>query len=80
MEVDTASSVTQVPVKHSLPEIEIYCYLLVLIFLIDKKKYNEVEHLRFLLFNFFIYGRTMLSMSHCDVLRQKLVRQQALHG
>ncbi|XP_044508684.1 probable 26S proteasome non-ATPase regulatory subunit 3 [Mangifera indica] len=43
MEVDTASSVTQVPVKHSLPEIEIYCYLLVLIFLIDKKKYNEAK-------------------------------------
>ncbi|KAJ0076614.1 hypothetical protein Patl1_36011 [Pistacia atlantica] len=43
MEVDTASSVTQVSVKHSLPEIEIFCYLLVLIFLIDKKKYNEAK-------------------------------------
>lgn len=56
MEVDTASSVTQVSVKHSLPEIEIFCYLLVLIFLIDKKKYNEVEHLRVCFFAFFIYG------------------------
>ncbi|KAL5788877.1 hypothetical protein ACOSP7_005826 [Xanthoceras sorbifolium] len=43
MEVDTASSVTQAPVKHSLPEIEIYCYLLVLIFLIDKKRYSEAK-------------------------------------
>ncbi|TXG64861.1 hypothetical protein EZV62_011855 [Acer yangbiense] len=43
MEVDTASSITQAPVKHSLPEIEIFCYLLVLIFLIDKKKYSEAK-------------------------------------
>ncbi|KAL5856132.1 hypothetical protein ACOSQ3_005966 [Xanthoceras sorbifolium] len=43
MEVDTASSVTQAPVKHSLPEIEIYCYLLVLIFFIDKKRYSEAK-------------------------------------
>lgn len=42
MEVDTASSATQVTVKHS-PELEIYCYLLVLIFLIDQKKYAEVS-------------------------------------
>ncbi|GMP64326.1 hypothetical protein CsSME_00025663 [Camellia sinensis var. sinensis] len=28
MEVDTATSATQAPVKHSLPELEIYCYLL----------------------------------------------------
>ncbi|GER55244.1 26S proteasome non-ATPase regulatory subunit 3 homolog A, partial [Striga asiatica] len=27
--------------KHALPELEIYCYLLVLIFLIDQKRYNE---------------------------------------
>lgn len=39
MEVDTA---TQATVKHS-PELEIYCYLLVLIFLIDEKKYSEVS-------------------------------------
>lgn len=43
MEVDTAPSGTPAPVKNPLPELEIYCYLLVLIFLIDQKKYNEVE-------------------------------------
>ncbi|KAF5947027.1 hypothetical protein HYC85_017255 [Camellia sinensis] len=43
MEVDTATSATQAPVKHSLPELEIYCYLLVLIFLIDQKRYNEAK-------------------------------------
>ena len=43
MEVDTATSVTQAPAKYPLPELEIYCYLLVLIFLIDQKKYNEVK-------------------------------------
>nr|XP_043612727.1 probable 26S proteasome non-ATPase regulatory subunit 3 [Erigeron canadensis] len=42
MEVDTASSATQATAKHS-PELEIYCYLLVLIFLIDQKKYNEAK-------------------------------------
>ncbi|XP_055814712.1 probable 26S proteasome non-ATPase regulatory subunit 3 [Solanum dulcamara] len=29
--------------KHLLPEFEIFCYLLVLIFLIDQKKYNEAK-------------------------------------
>ncbi|GFY94569.1 PAM domain (PCI/PINT associated module) protein [Actinidia rufa] len=43
MEVDTAASATQAPVKHSLPELDIYCYLLVLIFLIDQKRYNEAK-------------------------------------
>ncbi|OMO74540.1 hypothetical protein CCACVL1_16626 [Corchorus capsularis] len=43
MEVDTATSASQAPAKHSLPELEIYCYLLVLIFLIDQKKYNEAK-------------------------------------
>ncbi|KAG4168621.1 hypothetical protein ERO13_A12G036700v2 [Gossypium hirsutum] len=43
MEVDTATSASQAPAKHSLPEIEIYCYLLVLMFLIDQKKYNEAK-------------------------------------
>ncbi|GFY89799.1 PAM domain (PCI/PINT associated module) protein [Actinidia rufa] len=43
MEVDPATSATQAPVKHSLPELEIYCYLLVLIFLIDQKRYNEAK-------------------------------------
>ncbi|KAK6240730.1 Proteasome component (PCI) domain - like 4 [Theobroma cacao] len=43
MEVDTATSAVQAPAKHSLPELEIYCYLLVLIFLIDQKKFNEAK-------------------------------------
>ena len=42
MEVDAATSAIQTPAKHLLPEIEIYCYLLVLLFLIDQKRYNEV--------------------------------------
>ncbi|XP_034228098.1 probable 26S proteasome non-ATPase regulatory subunit 3 [Prunus dulcis] len=43
MDVDTATSATQVSSKHALPELEIYSYLLVLIFLIDQKKYNEAK-------------------------------------
>ncbi|KAG8364424.1 hypothetical protein BUALT_Bualt19G0127300 [Buddleja alternifolia] len=43
MEVDTAASAIQAPIKHPLPEIEIYCYLLVLIFLIDQKRHNEAK-------------------------------------
>ena len=43
MEVDAATSAIQTPAKHLLPEIEIYCYLLVLLFLIDQKRYNEVS-------------------------------------
>ncbi|XP_051144482.1 probable 26S proteasome non-ATPase regulatory subunit 3 [Andrographis paniculata] len=43
MEVDTAISAIQAPTKHCLPELEIYCYLLVLIFLIDQKRYNEAK-------------------------------------
>lgn len=42
MEVDTATSTDASPVNHLVPEVEIYCYLLVLLFLIDQKKYNEV--------------------------------------
>ncbi|XP_041998547.1 probable 26S proteasome non-ATPase regulatory subunit 3 [Salvia splendens] len=42
MEVDIGTSAT-LPAKHSLPEIEIYCYLLVLIFLIDQKRYDEAK-------------------------------------
>ncbi|KAF9618510.1 hypothetical protein IFM89_001911 [Coptis chinensis] len=41
MEVDTATSATSV--KQSLPELEIYCYLLVLIFLIDQKRLSEAK-------------------------------------
>ncbi|URE30612.1 26S proteasome non-ATPase regulatory subunit [Musa troglodytarum] len=37
MDVDTAASAVQGPAKHSIPELEIYCYLLVLIFLIDQR-------------------------------------------
>ncbi|KAK4782506.1 hypothetical protein SAY86_016608 [Trapa natans] len=43
MEVDTATSANLAPVKHLLPELEIYCYLLVLLFLIDQKRYNEAK-------------------------------------
>jgi hypothetical protein len=49
MDVDAAAPATQIAMKHGLPEIEIYCYLLVLIFLINQKKYDEV-HLRRLFF------------------------------
>lgn len=43
MAIDTAASGTQTPAKHSLPELEIYSYLVVLIFLIDQKRYDEVS-------------------------------------
>lgn len=44
MEVDTATSAAiKTPAKHLLPELEIYCYFLVLLFLIDQKLYNEVR-------------------------------------
>ncbi|CAL5063101.1 unnamed protein product [Urochloa decumbens] len=43
MDVDTAAPTAQLLIKHGLPEIEIYCYLLVLIFLIDNKKYDEAK-------------------------------------
>ncbi|URE27773.1 26S proteasome non-ATPase regulatory subunit [Musa troglodytarum] len=43
MDVDTAASAVQGPAKHSIPELEIYCYLLVLIFLIDQKRYDEAK-------------------------------------
>jgi 26S proteasome regulatory subunit N3 len=42
MDVDTAALAAQVSIKHGLPEIKIYCYLVVLIFLIYNKKYDEV--------------------------------------
>ena len=44
MEVDSATSTIQtLAAKHLLPELEIYCYLLVLLFLIDQKRYDAVE-------------------------------------
>ena len=53
MDVDAAAPTTQISIKHGLPEIEIYCYLLVLIFLIDQNKYDEVNRgpLIFLMFD-----------------------------
>ncbi|KAJ6831416.1 putative 26S proteasome non-ATPase regulatory subunit 3 [Iris pallida] len=45
MDVDMTTSGEQLPAsaKHTVPELEIYCYLLVLIFLIDQKKYDEAK-------------------------------------
>ncbi|KAM1012275.1 hypothetical protein FF1_042356 [Malus domestica] len=45
MEVDNdaAASAVQVPAKHALPELDIYCYLLVILFLIDQKRYDEAK-------------------------------------
>ncbi|KAJ6813974.1 putative 26S proteasome non-ATPase regulatory subunit 3 [Iris pallida] len=45
MDVDITTSGEQLPAsaKHTVPELEIYCYLLVLIFLIDQKKYDEAK-------------------------------------
>lgn len=42
MEVDTATSAVQPSGKSTLPELEIFCYLIVLLFLIDQKLHNEV--------------------------------------
>ncbi|PQQ17684.1 putative 26S proteasome non-ATPase regulatory subunit 3 isoform X2 [Prunus yedoensis var. nudiflora] len=37
------TSAVQAPAKHILPELEIYCYLLVILFLIDQKRYDEAK-------------------------------------
>ncbi|KAJ8530297.1 hypothetical protein K7X08_037132 [Anisodus acutangulus] len=42
-QVDVEMSETESQSKRLVPELEIYCYLLVLIFLIDQKKYNEAK-------------------------------------
>ncbi|OIT29194.1 putative 26s proteasome non-atpase regulatory subunit 3 [Nicotiana attenuata] len=42
-QVDVEMSETEAHSTHLVPELEIYCYLLVLIFLIDQKKYNEAK-------------------------------------
>ncbi|XP_060168650.1 probable 26S proteasome non-ATPase regulatory subunit 3 isoform X1 [Lycium barbarum] len=42
-QVDVEMSETEARSKSLVPELEIYCYLLVLIFLIDQKKYNEAK-------------------------------------
>jgi 26S proteasome regulatory subunit N3 len=52
MDVDAAAPTAQISIKNGLPEIEIFCYLLVLIFLIDQKKYDEVN-LGLLIFHMF---------------------------
>lgn len=43
MEVDTATSAVQAPGKHLLPELEVYCYLLVLLFLLDQHRNVEAK-------------------------------------
>ncbi|KAL2318909.1 hypothetical protein Fmac_032785 [Flemingia macrophylla] len=44
MEVDTATSVFQPSAgKHLVPELEIYCYFVVLLFLIDHKRYDAAK-------------------------------------
>nr|VDD37294.1 unnamed protein product [Brassica oleracea] len=44
MEVDTATSATSATSSKNLPsELEIYCYFIVLLFLIDQKKYPELN-------------------------------------
>ncbi|KAJ4879550.1 26S proteasome non-ATPase regulatory subunit 3-like protein A [Raphanus sativus] len=44
MEVDTASSVAKAASSKHLPaELEIYCYFILLLFLVDHKKYNEAK-------------------------------------
>jgi len=62
MDVDTATSAVQAPGRHPLPEVEIYCYLLVLIFLIDQKRYDEVSSFSSELPNlFFWYKKHILT-------------------
>lgn len=85
MEVDTATSAVQTSGKHLLPELEIYCYLLVLLYLIDQKKYNEV---RFVFMNFYylLPLRAKSTWLNCRgsfalfSFRLKLVPQQVLIG
>lgn len=43
MEVDTATSAVPSSGKSTLAELEIFCYLIVLLFLIDQKMYNEAK-------------------------------------
>ena len=85
MEVDTATSSVQTPAKHLLPELEIYCYLLFLLFLIDQKKYNEVGFVFMNLYYLFplLVKSTLLKCKGSFVLfsfRLKLVPQQVLIG
>lgn len=57
---DAATSAVQAPAKHILPELEIYCYLLVILFLIDQKRYDEVESITLLCFVFFFFHFSLL--------------------
>ncbi|KAK9755103.1 hypothetical protein RND81_01G002500 [Saponaria officinalis] len=43
MEVDTATSSVQTSGKSSSPELDIFCHLIVLLFLIDQKMYKEAK-------------------------------------
>ncbi|OIV89235.1 hypothetical protein TanjilG_24385 [Lupinus angustifolius] len=43
METDTGISAAQTQGKPLSPELEIYCYFVVLLFLIDNKRYNEAK-------------------------------------
>ncbi|XP_028784554.1 probable 26S proteasome non-ATPase regulatory subunit 3 [Neltuma alba] len=43
MEVDNATPTVQSSAKHLLPEMEMYCYLVILLFLIDQKRYKEAK-------------------------------------
>lgn len=81
MGIDTVSSVSQSTAKHPLPELEIFCYLLFLIFLIDEKKYSEVSLLSFfpLLWNTLPSSIFLILKAFSFVFfRLKLVRQPAL--
>lgn len=44
-----ADSATSAPAKRVSPELKIYCYLLMLLFLIDQNRYNEVMLVFFLM-------------------------------
>lgn len=85
MELDTATSAAQITAEHLLPELEIYSYLLVLLFLIDQKKYNEVG---FVYMDFYYIFRLLVKSNVliCSVsfalfsFRLKLVPQPVLIG
>ncbi|ONM04201.1 26S proteasome non-ATPase regulatory subunit 3 homolog A [Zea mays] len=70
MDVDAVAPATQISIKHGLPEIEIYCYLLALIFLIDQKKYDEV-HLEPLIFLMNLLALHRMATLHRDELGQE---------
>lgn len=81
MEVDTATSAIQTPAKQLLPELEIYYYLLVLLFLINQKRYNEVGYCMLIILSTspthdLLYA-VDASIFH---FRPKLVPRQALIG